>query len=131
MPFFVPCRHKFNIVMNIEELRNYCLSKKGVTESFPFNDVALVFKVMNKMFALTNLDGDLSISLKCDPEKAIELRENFSAITAAYHMNKTHWNNLLIDGSISEMQIKHWIDHSYDLVVKSLPKKMQAELDEI
>jgi len=114
--------------MNIEELQVYCISKKGVTESFPFDDVTLVFKVMNKMFALTNLDGELSINLKCDPDKAIELREEFSAVLPGYHMDKKHWNTVIIDGSIPAHLIKLWIDESYNLVVKSLTKKVQAEL---
>ncbi len=114
--------------MNIEEIREYCIAKKGVTESFPFDETTLVFKVMNKMFALTHIEGDLSINLKCNPEKAIELREQFSSVLPGYHMNKKHWNTILIDGSISQQQIKNWIDNSYDLVVKSLPKKLQQEL---
>jgi len=114
--------------MNIEELQNYCMSKKGVTESFPFDNVTLVFKVMNKMFALTNLDSDLTINLKCEPDKAIELREEFSAVLPGYHMNKNHWNTVIIDGSVSTNLIKQWIDDSYNLVVKSLTKAMQAEL---
>jgi len=114
--------------MNIEEIREYCIAKKGVTESFPFDETTLVFKVMNKMFALTHIEGDLSINLKCNPEKAIELREQFSSVLPGYHMNKKHWNTILIDGSISQQQIKNWIDNSYDLVIKSLPKKLQQEL---
>jgi len=114
--------------MNIEEIREYCIAKKGVTESFPFDETTLVFKVMNKMFALTHIEGDLSINLKCNPEKAIELREQFSSVLPGYHMNKKHWNTILIDESISQQQIKNWINNSYDLVVKSLPKKLQQEL---
>lgn len=114
--------------MNIEKLRDYCLSKKGVTESFPFDEVTLVFKVMNKMYALTNLDGELSINLKCDPERAIRLREQYSSVLPGYHMNKNHWNTVMIDGAISNKLLEEWIDHSYDLIVKSLPKKVQEEL---
>ena len=109
--------------MNIESLREYCLSKKGVTESTPFGPDTLVFKVMGKMFALTNLDGDLSINLKCDPEKAIELREEFPCVQPGYHMNKMHWNSVYIDGSVPEKLICEWIDHSYNLIANSLPRK--------
>lgn len=117
--------------MNIEELRNYCLSKKGATESFPFDDVTLVFKVMNKMFALMSLDGNLSINLKCDPEKAIELREEYSAVLPGYHMNKKHWNTVNIDESLPTNLIHEWIDSSYQLIVASLPKKLKTELEQI
>lgn len=115
--------------MNIETLREYCLSKKGTTESFPFDETTLVFKVMNKMYALTSLDGELSVSLKCDPEMAIELREEHPFILAAYHMNKKHWNTIFINELIPDTFIQKWIDHSYDLVVKSLPVKQQNELN--
>jgi len=114
--------------MNIEYLREYCISKKGVTEEFPFDDVTLVFKVGGKIFALTNLDGDLSINLKCDPEKAIELREEYTNVLPGYHMSKVHWNTIQIDGSISNKLILSWIDHSYDLVIKSLSKKIRSEI---
>jgi predicted DNA-binding protein (MmcQ/YjbR family) len=114
--------------MNIEKIREYCISKKGVTEEFPFDEVTLVFKVAGKMFALTNLDGDLSINLKCDPETAIELREKYPSVTPGYHMSKIHWNSISIDGSIPDKLILSWIDHSYDCVVKGLPKKLRQEL---
>ena len=114
--------------MNIEELREYCLSKKGVTESFPFDEVTLVFKVSGKMFALTDLVDDFSVNLKCDPEKAVELREQFPSVVPGYHMNKQHWNTIFIDGSVNDSLLKEWIDHSYLLVVKSLTKKQQQEL---
>ncbi len=107
--------------MNIEVLRNYCLSKKGATEEFPFDEFTLVFKVGNKIFALLSLDGELSINLKCDPEKAIEIREQFPAVQPGYHMNKHHWNTIYIDGTITSSLIFEWIDHSYDLVFKKLP----------
>ncbi len=114
--------------MNIEELRDYCLSKAAVTECFPFDEVTLVFKVMGKMFALVNLDGDLSINLKCDPEKALELREHYSSVVAGFHMNKTHWNTVYIDGSIENKLLYQWIDDSYNLIVSSLPKKTRENL---
>ena len=114
--------------MNIEELREYCLSKKGVTESFPFDEVTLVFKVSGKMFALTDLVDAFSVNLKCEPEKAIELREHYPCVVPGYHMNKQHWNTVFIDGSVNDNLLKEWVDHSYDLVVKSLTKAQQASL---
>jgi predicted DNA-binding protein (MmcQ/YjbR family) len=115
--------------MNVEELRTYCLNKKGVTESTPFDKVTLVFKVMNKMFALIPLDEDkLSISLKCDPEKAIQLREQHPSVTPAWHFNKKHWNSVAVDGFVAVEKIKEWIDHSYDLVASGLTRKLKEEL---
>jgi predicted DNA-binding protein (MmcQ/YjbR family) len=102
--------------MDIEILRDYCISKKGSTETFPFGDDTLVFKVKEKIFALVNLDGDLSINLKCDPAIAIDLRERYSSVTAGYHMNKKHWNTVLLDGSVPDKEVFSWIDHSYDLI---------------
>lgn len=108
--------------MNIEEIREYCLAKPGVTESFPFNETALVFKVSGKMFALLDLSEDSrGISLKCDPELALELREQHAEVTPAYHFNKLHWNGVDIQGSVGIVLLKEWIDHSYMLVVESLP----------
>ncbi len=117
--------------MNIEDIRTYCLSKKGVNESFPFDDVTLVFKVIDKLFALTSLDKDLSINLKCDPETAIQLREQYSTVLPSYHMNKKHWNTVMIDGSINDKLIKKWIDDSYDLVASKLTKKQKIELEKL
>jgi predicted DNA-binding protein (MmcQ/YjbR family) len=114
--------------MNIEKMREYCISKKGVTEEFPFGEETLVFKVAGKIFALTNLAGDFAVNLKCDPEKAIELRERYPAVSPGYHMSKVHWNTVAMDGSVSDILIQSWIDHSYNLVVKSLPKKVQYDL---
>ncbi len=103
--------------MNVEEIRKYCIVKPGVTESLPFNDTALVFKVAGKMFALLDLSDDSrGITLKCDPTMAIELREKYSAVTPAWHFNKKHWNTIYIDGSIPDKEIFGWIDHSYKLV---------------
>ena len=115
--------------MNIEDVRAYCLSKKCATEEFPFDETTLVFKVLGKMFALTDLEGYLSINLKCDPEKAIELRENYSNVLPGYHMNKKHWNTVMIDGSVSVRLILTWIDESYDLVVSKLTKKEKEILE--
>ena len=116
------------MTMNIEELRAYCIAKKGTTESFPFDETTLVFKVMGKMFALTNLDGNLSVNLKCDPERAIELREQYTFVLPGYHMNKKHWNTILLAGSVPDQLIKTWIDESYKLIVSSLTKKLKEEL---
>ncbi len=114
-------------IMNYEEIREYCLSKPGVTEGFPFNDTALVFKV-GKMFALLDLSEDSrGICLKCDPELAIELRERYPEVTGAWHFNKVHWNGVALDGAVSFSLLKEWIDHSYDLVRNSLTKKQKEE----
>jgi predicted DNA-binding protein (MmcQ/YjbR family) len=102
--------------MNIELVRDHCLSKKDVTESFPFGDDTLVFKRLGKIFVLANLDGELSLNLKCDPALALELRERYSSVVPGYHMNKKHWNTVMIDGSVSDAEIFKWIDHSYDIV---------------
>ena len=114
--------------MNIESFRDFCLSKKGVTEDFPFDEETLVFKVMGKMFALTNVDHFKSVNLKCDPDWAIELREKYSAIRPGFHMNKKHWNTLEMDGSLTDPFIQKLVTHSYDLVVEKLPKSMKIEL---
>jgi predicted DNA-binding protein (MmcQ/YjbR family) len=102
--------------MDIVSLREYCISKKSSAESFPFGDDTLVFKVKDKIFALVNLDGDLSINLKCDPDLAIELRERYSSVTPGYHMNKKHWNTVMLNGSVPDKEVFTWIDHSYDLI---------------
>ena len=117
--------------MDIETYRNYCLSKKGVTESMPFDDKVLVFKVMNKMFALTDIDDFESVNLKCDPDLAIELRATYPSVTPGYHMSKKHWNTVMMDGTIPDQQVLQWIDDSYDLVVSGLPKKVKEELDKL
>jgi len=115
--------------MNIEQFRNYCLSKKHVTESFPFDEVTLVFKVANKMFALSGLEHHPStVNLKCDPEKAIELRAQYSDVIEGFHMSKKHWNTIIIEGNLSNKLIEEFIDHSYNLVVNGLTKKLQKEL---
>lgn len=114
--------------MNAEQIHAYCKGKKGVTESFPFNETTLVFKVQNKMFALLSLDEELSINLKCPPEKVDELRERYSAVLPGYHMNKRHWNTVKPDNSIHWDILREWIDQSYNLIVESLPKKLREEL---
>lgn len=118
--------------MNIELVREYCLSKKGVTECFPFDESTLVFKVMDKMFALSGLNRiPMQINLKCDPEYAIELREQNEDITGGYHMSKKHWNTLNIEGQLEDQLILELIDHSYDLVVNSFSKKKRLELENL
>lgn len=114
--------------MNIEELRAYCLSKQGATEHFPFDETTLVFKVGGKMFALTDLNPPLMINLKCDPEKAQQLREHYPGVNPGYHMNKKHWNTISIDGTIPSKLIEEWIDESYQLVFKSLPVKERSKI---
>lgn len=114
--------------MNVESVRNYCLQKKGVTEELPFDENSPVYKVMGKIFAITNLTPPYSINLKCDPEKAIELRERYDDVTPGYHMNKSHWNTIELSGNIPSKLIKEWIDHSYELVANGLTKKEKAKL---
>jgi len=102
--------------VNLESFRLYCLKKENVSEEFPFGEDTLVFKVKGKIFAITNIETFEGINLKCDPEKAIELREQYDAVQPGYHMNKKHWNTVVMDGSISDKLVKDWIDHSYELV---------------
>ncbi len=117
--------------MNIETLREYCISKKGVSECFPFDETSLVFKVMDKMFALTDLEEELWVNLKCDPELALALREEYEFVEPGYHMNKKHWNTIRIHDYVPDKLIHEWVDHSYHLVVKSLTKKQQTELNKL
>jgi predicted DNA-binding protein (MmcQ/YjbR family) len=114
--------------MNIESFRTYCMNKKGVSEGMPFDTEILVFKVMGKMFALTNITLFSSVNLKCDPENAVMLREQYDAVRPGYHMSKTHWNTIEMDDSISDQQLQGWIDDSYNLVVAGLSKKLQEQL---
>ncbi|GEO06656.1 hypothetical protein AAE02nite_43200 [Adhaeribacter aerolatus] len=114
--------------MNIEEFREYCLVKPGVTEETPFGIDTLVFKVGGKIFALTDINTFASINLKCDPEKAVELRERYDAIKPGYHMNKKHWNTVMLAGTINDRLLRELIDHSYSLVAASLPKNIKSHL---
>ena len=110
--------------MNIEQLRQYCIGKADVEEGFPFGETVLVFKVNGKMFLLLPLDTEgLQFNVKCDPEKAIELRSAFPCVKPGFHMNKTHWNTVYVDGTVSDKLIKEWIDDSYELINKV---KMQS-----
>lgn len=115
--------------MNIEEFRIYCLNKPCVTEGFPFDKTTLVFKVCNKIFAITGLDNpEFRVNLKCDPERAILLREEFPSIIPGYHMNKKLWNTVIVDGSFSDDFFRELVDDSYDLIVNGLPKKDREKL---
>jgi predicted DNA-binding protein (MmcQ/YjbR family) len=110
--------------MNIDEIREYCLAKADVEECFPFDEETLVFKVMGKMFLLAGLnDAPVQINVKCDPDRAIELRDEYPQVHPGYHMNKKHWNTIVIDGLLGARFVKQQIDNSYDLVRASLPKK--------
>lgn len=118
--------------MDAAAFRMYCLAKKGVTEHFPFDEVTLVFKVGGKMFALCALDTLVTqVNLKCDPERSIALREHYHAILPGYHMNKNHWNTLILDGSIPLTLVKELIDHSYNLILQSLPAAKRALLNQL
>jgi len=114
--------------MDIVTFRDYCIAKPGATEDFPFDNETLVFKVGGKMFALCSVEKFSSVNLKCDPEKAIELREQYSGIIPGYHMSKKHWNTVNADGSVPAKLFKQLIDDSYDLVLKSLPRKEREKL---
>jgi predicted DNA-binding protein (MmcQ/YjbR family) len=112
--------------VNIENFRDYCLKFPGVTEHFPFDQQTLVFKVFGKMFALCDVEDFTGVNLKCDPEKAIGLREQYEAVTPGYHMNKTHWNTVTVNLDVSDEQLFDLTKHSYELVFSSLPKKVRA-----
>jgi len=117
--------------MNIEDFREFCLSFPMVTESFPFDDKVLVFKVANKMFALSDVEEYEYINLKCDPERAIMLREEYEEIKPGYHMHKKSWNSVFITGSLDDDFIRELITHSYDMIVSGMPKKTQAEINQL
>jgi predicted DNA-binding protein (MmcQ/YjbR family) len=117
-----------DIKMDIESLRDYCLAKPGVTETLPFGPDTLVFKVLDKMFLLIGLNSPDSFNVKCDPGKAVELRDEYDEVQPGYHMNKTHWNTVSMKGRLNDGQLKEMIDHSYTLIVESLPKSKQALL---
>src|SRR4051812_27617409 len=115
--------------MDLGSFREYCLGKGGTAESTPFGEDTLVFKVGGKMFALASLDEvPTKVNLKCDPDLALELRDRFEQVRPGYHMNKKHWNTVEIDSGLSEKELRTMIDHSYELVIKSLPKAVRAKL---
>lgn len=119
--------------MNIEEFRDYCLAKKGVEDTFPFDEVTLVFKVMGKIFAITGLDAEeFKVNLKCDPERAVSLREEFpDDIQPGWHMNKKHWNTVHFENNLNHALLKELVDHSYDLIVAKLPKKVRESMNDL
>lgn len=116
--------------MNIEELRTYCLTKPGVSEELPFGPDTLVFKVGGKIFLLVGLDAQpLSFNVKCNPERAIELREQYPhSVFPGYHMNKQHWNTIIVNGELSIQHLQHHIDHSYELIFNKLPQKLRDDI---
>jgi predicted DNA-binding protein (MmcQ/YjbR family) len=115
--------------MNIEELREYCIAKPYVVETFPFDEETLVFKVMGKAFILTGISAQpLRFNVKCNPEHAIELREKYNYVLPGYHMNKQHWNTIVCESAANKKLLKQWIDDSYQLIIESLPKKVREEL---
>ncbi|MGV1011573.1 MAG: MmcQ/YjbR family DNA-binding protein [Flavobacterium sp.] len=121
--------------MDIQQFYEFCLSKKGVTEHFPFDEETLVFKVGGKMFCLTSLKewekGTPSLNLKCNPERAEELRAEYEAIIPGWHMSKIHWNTVAFNSDVSDKMMCELINHSYELVYNSLTKKIQKEIDEL
>jgi predicted DNA-binding protein (MmcQ/YjbR family) len=113
--------------MNIEELREYCLSIKEATEDMPFEEELLVFRIFGKWFAVVDLNNpDLKISIKCDPEKAIELRGQYHCVEAAWHFNKKYWNSITLNRDMNDETVKYWISHSVEEVLQKLPKKLQS-----
>lgn len=114
--------------MTFDQLRDHCLALPGVTESTPFDKITLVFKVMGKMFCLANMEGFTSLNVKCNPEKAIELRERYTDVLPGYHMSKVHWNTVNVNGDVPDQLIFEWVNDSYSLVAETLTKKLKEEL---
>jgi len=114
--------------MTFDTLLSFCLALPGTTESTPFDHTTMVFKVMGKMFCLADMEEFTSVNVKCEVEKAIDLRERYPEVLPGYHMNKQHWNTVVVNGGVSDQLVFEWIKDSYDLIVKSLPKKTQIEL---
>ena len=117
--------------MDIESIREYCIRKKAVTECFPFDEYNLVFKVVDRMFALINLENPDRIFLKCEPEYAIELRDRYNGIEGAFHFNKKHWNQVYVESDVSDSLIKELIDHSYNEVIKKFTRKQREQYNEL
>jgi predicted DNA-binding protein (MmcQ/YjbR family) len=120
---------KKNIKINLKDYKTSCLNLKNAEETMPFDKSTLVFSIVGKMFSSTNLETFEFFNVKCEPEKASPLSEKYHAVTPSYYMNKKHWNSIKMDGSISDRQIKKWIEDSYNLVVAKLPKKVQKEVE--
>ena len=117
-------------MLNIEQIREHCLKRKGITEEFPFDEETLVFKVAGKIFLLASLESiPLQINIKCEPEKAVEFREKYDSVIPGYHMNKKHWNTIIINGTVPAMNVFEWIDDSYTLVVAGLKKSERRKLE--
>lgn len=117
--------------MSIDSFREYCLSKKGVTEDFPFDEVTLCLRVAGKIFAITGLDAaDFTVNLKCEPDYAVELRERYPEVQPGWHMNKKHWNTVDFEGALDGKMLRHLIDHSYEQVVKTLKKAEREALED-
>ncbi|PTR00873.1 putative DNA-binding protein (MmcQ/YjbR family) [Mucilaginibacter yixingensis] len=114
--------------MNVESLRDYCLSLQGTTEDMPFGEETLAFRIGEKIFLLISLDTGNRFNVKCDPELAVQLREQHNEVQPGYHMNKKHWNTIYMDGNLSDKQLREMIHHSYTLVLQSLPKRLQDEI---
>ena len=117
--------------MNPEEIRLLCLGLPGTSEEFPFDEDTLAFKVMGKIFLLTDIRDFKSINLKCEPEKAIYLREKYAAVTPGFHMNKKHWNTVEIPGDYTRNELSEWIQHSYQMVIKGLTAQQRKELSQL
>lgn len=118
--------------MNIESLREYCLSKNGVEEALPFGPDVIVYKLAGKAFLLCPLDTEqLQFNVKCNPDKAVELREEYNCVLPGYHMNKKHWNTVIVDGAVPDKILNQWIDDSYNLILESLPKNEKEKLKKI
>ena len=117
--------------MDIEQIRTYCLTKKACNESFPFDDVALVFKVVDRMFALVNLNNPTYVCLKCQPDYSLDLREQYSGITGAPHFNKKHWNQVSFEYDVPDSLILSLIDHSYEEVLKKFTRKQKEYYDKL
>ena len=121
-------RTNYRIFTNVESFREYCIEKAHVSESFPFDENTLVFKLNGKMFALIGLEDGVRCNLKCDPDRAISLREEYDGVIPGYHMSKTHWNTVYFDRDVPESLLIELIDHSYDLILKGFSKKIQQDL---
>ncbi len=117
-------------MLTLQDIRSHCAAKKGSTEDFPFDFQTLVFKVGGKMYALTDIDAEeLSINVKCDPHLSLELRSRYPQVSPGYHMNKKHWNTVFVDGAVPDGEILEMIDHSYNLVLRGLPKKIREAIE--